>query len=114
MESGGIDQGGDGADGDGEELQERGQSITGQNKAGQQEVGPRSYEDESPGDAIMFMAKMMDEEGKHTGNDDGGDELAKSEEVERESWIGRRFPRGASSGRIGEGDGPHGEERKER
>lgn len=99
-----VDQGDEGGNGNGEELRERGQSDEGGG------LGPRAYEYESPGHGIMLQAKLMDEEGKHASNDDGGDELSETEEVEGERWVGGGLSRGASrAGRIdgSDGDWPH-------
>ena len=46
-----------------------------------------AYEDEGPGDVVFFYVEVMDEEDENAGDDDGGEELAQSEEVEGQGGI---------------------------
>lgn len=46
-----------------------------------------TYDDEGPREIDVPDMQMVAEEDKHRGDDDGGDELGESEEVESERWI---------------------------
>ena len=37
-----------------------------------------TYEDEGPGDVVIFFVEVMDEEDEDAGDDDGGQELGES------------------------------------
>lgn len=46
-----------------------------------------AYEDEGPGYVVFFFMEVMDEEDENAGDDDGGEQLAQSQEVEGEGWV---------------------------
>lgn len=46
-----------------------------------------TYEDESPRNAIVLNIQVVDKEFQNTGHDDGGEELAEPEEVERKARV---------------------------
>lgn len=46
-----------------------------------------TYDDESPWEIDVPNMQMVAEEDKHSRDDDGGDQLGESEEVESERWI---------------------------
>lgn len=46
-----------------------------------------AYEDEGPGDVVFFYMKVMDEEDENARDDDGGEQLGQSQEVEGEGRV---------------------------
>ena len=46
-----------------------------------------AYEDEGPGDVVIFEVEVVDEEDEDARDDDGGEELGESDEVEGEGRV---------------------------
>ena len=51
------------------------------------EGGDFAYEDEGPGNIEFFFMKVVNEEDENAGDDDGGEKLAQSQEVEGEGRV---------------------------
>lgn len=56
-------------------------------------MGWGGYEDEGPWNFVVLDGQVVDEEVEDAGDDDGGEQLRESEEVEGECRVGRRLPR---------------------
>ena len=53
--------------------------------------GLGAYEEKGPWDVVMLEMELVNEENEDAGDDDGGDELTDSDDVEGEWWVGGRF-----------------------
>ena len=46
-----------------------------------------AYEDEGPGNVVLFYMEVMNEEDQNARDDDGGEQLSQAQEVEGESRV---------------------------